>query len=102
MTEPGTEDFSLQYLKDILGEFRRLPERLDEFIGTHGYDGDMDDAKEKAAFLKERFKSHHLPSHRDVDLWFTGKRFGRNAAFFICFAFELSVDETNEFRRYWL
>ena len=97
MTEPGMEDVFLPYLKDILGEFRKLPERLDEFIRIHGYDDDMTDENEKADFLKKRFKSHHLPSQRDVDLWFTGKRFGRNAAFFICFAFDLTIEETDDF-----
>ncbi|MDD5956881.1 MAG: hypothetical protein PUC40_07870 [Lachnospiraceae bacterium] len=50
MTEPGMEDVSLPYLKDILGEFRKLPERLDEFIRIHGYDDDMTDENEKADF----------------------------------------------------
>ena len=97
MTEPGMEDVSLPYLKDILGEFRKLPERLDEFIRIHGYDGDTTDENEKADFLKKKFKSHHLPPQRDVDLWFTGKRFGRNAAFFICFAFDLTIEKTDDF-----
>lgn len=87
-------------LIEIADFFRGFDEALTAFIEEHGYTGDLGDVSEKAKFLYEKFKAANVKLPRDFKEWFVpNKKLSREIAYRICFAFNLSVDETNDFFR---
>ena len=84
-------------IMEIFDSFRGFCESMTEFIQKRGYTGgNYDDQKVK--FVQDRFKSSNIPVPRGIKRWFMGEQKPkRNTAFLICFAFGLTVDETNEF-----
>lgn len=87
-------------LLEVSALFRGFDEALTAFIGEHGYNGDLADVSAKAQFLLEKFKSANVKPPRDFKEWFVpNKKIARKTAFQICFAFNLGIDETNNFFR---
>lgn len=87
-------------LVEVATLFRGFDEALTSFMGEYGYKGDLADASAKAQFLREKFKTANVKPPRDFKEWFEpNKKIARKTAFQICFAFNLGVDETNNFFR---
>ena len=96
------EDDYLEELKTVIGDFRSFDEALDSFILEHGYEGDIGNVDDKVAYISGKCKTAGVPVPRNLKKWYTEhKRMERNTAipFHICFAFELSVEEVNDFLR---
>lgn len=94
-----SEEFEDALLK-IATLFRGFGEALTDFMVDHGYCGDLDDAPGKTAFLREQFKASNVTLPRDFKAWFRpDAKISRKTAFQVCFAFNLDVEETNEFFR---
>ncbi len=93
------EDY-IQELKDILDKFRTFDEALDSFIVEHGFKGNLDSIDEKVKFISEKCKQANVPVPRNLKDWYIeDKKPDRTSKvpFQICFAFELNVDEVNDF-----
>ena len=87
-------------LVEVTALFRGFDEALTSFMDEYGYKGDLADVHAKAQFLREKFKTANVKQPRDFKEWFMpNKKLSRETAFKICFAFDLSVDETNDFFR---
>ena len=87
-------------LVEVAALFRGFDEALTSFMEEYGYKGDLSDVSAKAQFLREKFKTANVKLPRDFKEWFMpNKKLSRETAFKICFAFDLSVDETNDFFR---
>lgn len=94
------DDSYEESLIEISALFRGFDEALTEFIEAHGYTGDSADVYAKAQFLCDKFKAANVEPQRDFKELFTpNKKFTRETAYRICFAFRLNVDETNDFFR---
>lgn len=97
-----SEDAYIEELKRVVGEFRSFDEALDSFIVERGYGGNIDNIDEKVTFISDKCKIAGVPVPRNLKKWYTEhKRIERTSAvpFHLCFAFELSVDEVNDFLR---
>lgn len=95
------EDY-IDELKKLTGQFRTFDEALDSFISEHGYKGSVENVDEKVTFIVSRFKRTGVPVPRNIKKWYTEKkRIERNSKipFLFCFAFELNVDEADDFFR---
>ena len=93
------EDF-VSELKDVIGEFRSFSEALDYFIRQHGYDGALEDVEGKVRFISDKCTKTGVPIPRNLKKWYIEwKRIYRNSKvpFQLCFAFNLDVEETNNF-----
>lgn len=91
------EDFA-ERLLEVASLFRSFGDALTAFMQDHGYDGHDSDNKEKAAFLREKFKAAKVNLPHDFKEWFIPDReISRDTAFKICFAFALDVNETEDF-----
>lgn len=87
-------------LLEVSALFRGFDEALTAFIEENGYTGGLTDVPAKAQFLCEKFKTANVKPPRDFKEWFEpNKKIARKTAFQICFAFNLGVDETNNFFR---
>ena len=97
---PDDDDYE-KNLREIATLFRGFGEALTAFIEKHGYIGDLTDVSAKAQFLREKFKTANVKQPRDFKKWFVPYPdiIERETAYRICFAFGLSVDETNDFFR---
>lgn len=94
------DDFYEEKLLAIAALFKGFNEALTAFLVRHGYTGDPLDADEKAKYIRTKFKDADIPVPRDIKNWFDpGKSIGRDTAFQICFAFGMTVEETNDFFR---
>ena len=94
------DDNFIQELLDVAQLFRPFSEGLDEFITSHGYDGDLEDIKQKVAFIRDAFKRSGMTPPRELEKWYTEKQsIKRETAFQICFAFGLDGSDTDEFFR---
>jgi hypothetical protein len=99
-TLSSDDDGYEEKLLEIAALFRGFDEALTAFIAEHGYTGDLADVSAKAQFLKEKFKTASVKPPRDFKKWFVpNSEIERKTAFQICFAFGLSVGETNDFFR---
>ena len=75
---------------------------MDNFIIHKGFNGDITDVDEKVKFIKDKFQEAAVfPIPRNVKKWFTEKKRieKRKIAFQICFAFELNLQECENFFR---
>lgn len=94
------DDSYEESLLEVSSLFRGFDEALTVFIEEHGYTGVLTDVPAKAQFLREKFKASNVKPPRDFKAWFVpNKKIARKTAFQICFAFNLDVDETNDFFR---
>lgn len=87
-------------LKEIAKQFRGFDDALTEFIVEHGYTGPSSDVIAKAQFLRDRFKAEGIKLPRDLKKWFVPvKKLDRDTLYQVCFAFGLTVSETEDFFR---
>ena len=96
---PEDEDYEEQ-LRETAKLFRPFSEALDSFLKKRGFPGDLSDTPAKLEFLRGHFQRAGIPTPRSIRAWFEkNQRFLRETAFQICFAFGLSVEETQSFFR---
>lgn len=96
------EDFieNPEKLKAIVDSFRDASSAMDEFLIFKGFEGDIHDAAEKKEYIENSFKKHGIDEPREVkEFYKNNKRLTVNKGIALCFAFGLSLDETNEFFR---
>lgn len=87
-------------LGEVVKMFRNFDEALDAFIVKHGFNGDRNDVEQKIGFIKSRFEQNNIPLPRNIRKWYTQhKRIKKETAIRICFAFCLTVEESEEFMR---
>lgn len=87
-------------LAEVVSMFRNFDEALDTFLIGHGYTGDRQDIDGKTAFIKSRFEQKEIPLPRNIRKWYTEhKRIKKETAIRICFAFGLTVEESEDFMR---
>lgn len=87
-------------LREIAEQFRGFGDALTEFIVEHGYTGQASDVDAKAQFLRDRFKAAGIKLPRDFKEWFVPvKKLDRDTLYQVCFAFGLTVSETEDFFR---
>ncbi|MBQ9991545.1 MAG: hypothetical protein IJP31_11510 [Lachnospiraceae bacterium] len=85
-------------LYDNARAFRGFDQAMIVFLSDHGYAGDPSDIKAMAKFVRTRFAEADVPPlHNFRDLFNPGKGSSLETAFKICFAFQLTVQETNDF-----
>jgi len=95
-----SEDNLAETLGQCAKAFRTFDEALDTFIVAHGYVGEVDDIKGKESFIKSHFKAGQIPVPRNINRWYTEHiLIERRTAFQICFAFHLTIEETEDFMR---
>lgn len=96
---PEDEDYE-QRLLEAAKRFRHFDKALDAFLFSHGYDGDPDSVERKAAFIRSAFERAGMHPPREIRKWYgAGQAITRETAFQICFAFDLCVQETDDFFR---
>lgn len=104
---PEDENYK-EELEEVAKSFRPFDEALDDFIVSKGYTGAIDDIDAKISYINSKFELASVPlieDQRVLKNWFTKHIRGedRKNAFRFCFAFNLSVEESNDFfRRIWL
>ena len=93
------EDYAEELLS-IAQTFRSLDEALDGFIREQGYAGE-DDAAAKSAFVRARFEQAGIPVPRGIRKWFEHGHhtLSRQSAVQCCFAFHLTLTESEDFFR---
>lgn len=97
MLSPYDDNYEDQ-LRFIAGLFCSFGEALTRFLTAHGYEGEPDDARAKAAMIRSRFASSGIPVPRTLDRWFEPDfSIRRETAFQFCFAFSLTCEETDLF-----
>lgn len=96
---PDDANYTEELLK-IAASFRTFDSALDEFLQSHGYSGSIDSINSKIVFLKEKFDKSGIEPPRNLSRYYTEHiRIERNTAFKFCFAFDLNVEQTNDFFR---
>lgn len=99
--DPEQEDYR-ERLLEVAASFRPFQEVLKELIFFKGYQGRGHQLSEMIAFTEEQFKASKVPIPRNLESFFTGEmRFERDrkTPFLFCFAFRLSLEETEVFFR---
>lgn len=92
------DDF--EELKKAAEFFRTFDERLDTFLINHGFFGDIKNIEEKVKFITDKLKAAGVPIPRNIKAWYSKhKMIERRTAFYLCFAFGLTIDETADFLR---
>lgn len=86
-----------QNLLEIASQFKDFGEALKLFLQKYGfYDGSTID--NLMATIRNQFKSHDIKVPRGLNTWLDkGKKIDRNTAYQFCFAFDLSLEQANEF-----
>ena len=98
---PEDEDYR-QELLEVAKSFRTFDAALDEFILQRGYTGDAADIKAKVSFIKDKFdKAGISVESRILKSWFQKhtQADNREIAIKFCFAFQLTMEETQDFFR---
>ena len=84
----------------IAATFRSFGQAITSFLCANGFSGDANNIDEKVNYLKDKFKEADIPAPRDIRKWFSeDKGINPDTAYQICFAFNLSIDETRDFFR---
>lgn len=84
----------------IAATFRSFGQAITSFLCANGFSGDANNIDEKVNYLKDKFKAADIPAPRDIRKWFSeDKGINPDTAYQICFAFNLSIDETRDFFR---
>ena len=92
-------DYS-QALIEVVNRFRNFDEALDTFIAEHGFSGERSDIDEKISFIRSKFVQADIPLPRNMKKWYTEhKRIQKENAIRFCFAFGLTVEESEDFMR---
>ena len=98
---PEDENY-IQELLEIASSFRTFDAALDEFIAQKGYTGNLADTDAKVRFIKCKFDEAGIPIEaRILKGWFQKHTQAekRDYAIQFCFAFHLTLDETQDFFR---
>lgn len=96
---PDDDDYEKDLL-EVSALFRGFDEALTAFIADQGFVGDLSDTKEKAEFLRNKFKEANVnPPHSFKELFLPTAKIKRPTAYKICFALGLDVSKTNDFFR---
>lgn len=96
---PEADGYETDLIK-VASSFRTFGVVFTAFISEHGYQKNLNDAEQKAEYIKDKFKCAGVPVPRGIIDWFTSsKRIERKTAFQICFAFGLDLKETDDFFR---
>ena len=91
------EDY-LEELKKVTNLFRTFDQALDSFIVSQGYEGDLSNVDEKVLFITGKLKKAGVPVPRNIKEWYSEhKIIERKTAFRLCFAFDLQIEEVNDF-----
>ncbi len=94
------DDNFIEELLAVAQLFRPFSEGLDEFIVSHGYQGDLTDINGKTTFIREAFASHGMKPPRELEKWYTeNQTVRRDTVFQLCFALGLDGSDTDEFFR---
>ena len=98
---PEDENYK-QELLDVVKTFRTFDAALDEFIVQKGYSCDIADVDAKVKFIKAKFDKAGIPMEtRILRGWFQKHTQAdkREIAIKFCFAFQLTLEETQDFFR---
>lgn len=98
---PEDENYREELL-EVAASFRTFDAALDEFISQRGYTGDLGNTDAKIRFIKDKFEDAAIAiDPRNMRKWFYEHKRGadRKIAFQFCFAFSLSLEETQNFFR---
>ena len=95
-----------EVLEEVMKSFRNFDKSLDHFLIEHGYDGEIENIKDKIKYIQKKFDDaliEHI-DQRILKNWFSKEnielfRIKREKLFRFCFAFQLSVEESNDFFR---
>jgi hypothetical protein len=91
---------SVEGLMEVTAQFRGFGKALDSFLEMHGYTGNLNQAEEKKTFVSERFREAGIEIPQKLGSWFDRERpISKKNAFRIGFAFQLSVEEMDDFFR---
>ncbi len=95
----SNKDYSEENLLKVVTLFNKsFGEAMDSFITEFGYTGKIDDINSKVAYIRKRFSDASIDPPRGIKNWFIeDKGIERDNAFKICFAFNLNIDQTNDF-----
>lgn len=92
-------DYS-QALIEVVNMFRNFDEALDTFLAEHGFTGNKSDVDEKISYMRTKFAQADIQPPRNMKKWYTEhKRIQKETAIRICFAFGLTVEESEDFMR---
>ncbi|MCI9142211.1 MAG: hypothetical protein HFH87_06245 [Lachnospiraceae bacterium] len=92
-------DYSRE-LMAVVAMFRDFDEALDTFLIKHGFSGDCSDIDAKIAYIRTKCEESGVQPPRNMKKWYTEhKRIKKETAIRICFAFSLSVEESEDFLR---
>lgn len=92
-------DYS-QALIEVVNMFRNFDEALDTFLAEHGFMGNKLDIDEKISYIRTKFAQADIQPPRNMKKWYTEhKRIQKETAIRICFAFGLTVEESEDFMR---
>ena len=95
--DSDSDEFQNELLS-LTQNFRSFEDGLDTIILEHGYEGDINDNASKTSFIREKFIRHKIAVPRELNRWYAEKlRIKRSTAFQLCFALELTKDETVDF-----
>lgn len=100
-------------LEEVMKGFRNFDKALDNFLIEHGYVGEKENIKDKIKYIQKKFDAASVDhiDPRVLENWFsignrpkTEKPFAlfrveREKLFRFCFAFQLPVEESNDFFR---
>ncbi len=98
---PEDENYQ-QELLEVAQSFRTFDAALDEFLVQKGYSGDISDTEAKVDFIKGKSNKAGIGiESRILRGWFRNhvQADSRDVAFKFCFAFELTLEETQDFFR---
>lgn len=62
------DDNFIEELLAVAQLFRPFSEGLDEFIVSHGYQGDLTDINGKTTFIREAFTGHGMKPPRELEV----------------------------------
>jgi hypothetical protein len=96
------EDFveNPEKLKNIVVSFRDAAGAMDSFLLMHGYEGNVDDADAKRKFIEKVFLDRGMKPSREIkEFYRKNERLSADKGIELCFAFGLSLSETQEFFR---
>lgn len=92
-------DYSRE-LMAVVAMFRDFDEALDTFLIKHGFSGDCSDIDAKIAYIRTKCEESGVQPPRNMKKWYIEhKRIKKETAIRICFAFSLSVEESEDFLR---
>lgn len=97
--DPEDEGFE-EKLAEVAARFRTFDAALTTFLIEKGMVSESASADEVISFITERCKTAGIEPPRHRKKWFTEhKPIGRKTALELCFAFELDIDQSEDFLR---